>query len=67
MHAEHREFRAEWLEESIAARFWAVVAEHPDRVAVLGEEGPLTYAEGAAGGPGGAGGGARPGRPGGGG
>ncbi|WP_431894795.1 non-ribosomal peptide synthetase [Nonomuraea sp. bgisy101] len=45
MHAEHREFRAEWLEESIAARFWAVVAEHPDRVAVLGEEGPLTYAE----------------------
>ncbi|MGW5681227.1 AMP-binding protein [Nonomuraea sp. NPDC003754] len=45
MRAEHRDFRADWLEESIAARFWAVVAEHPDRVAVLGEEGPLTYAE----------------------
>ncbi|GGS45860.1 peptide synthetase [Planobispora rosea] len=43
--AEHREFRAEWIEESIAARFWAVVAEHPGRIAVLGEDGPLTYAE----------------------
>lgn len=41
----HREFRAEWLEESIAARFWAVAGEHPGRAAVLGDDGPVTYAE----------------------
>ncbi|MGP3919558.1 non-ribosomal peptide synthetase [Nonomuraea sp. 10N515B] len=33
------------LGESIAARFWAVVAEHPGRTAVLGDDGALTYAE----------------------
>ncbi|MGP3964119.1 non-ribosomal peptide synthetase [Nonomuraea sp. 3N208] len=33
------------LGESIAARFWAVVAEHPGHTAVLGDDGALTYAE----------------------
>ncbi|SDM80969.1 non-ribosomal peptide synthetase [Nonomuraea jiangxiensis] len=33
------------LGESITDRFWAVVAEHPERTAVLGDDGPLTYAE----------------------
>ncbi|GLX00432.1 amino acid adenylation domain-containing protein [Microtetraspora sp. NBRC 16547] len=41
----HREFRAEWLEESIAARFWRVVEEHPDRLAVIGDDRTLSYAE----------------------
>ncbi|MFE0145751.1 amino acid adenylation domain-containing protein [Nonomuraea sp. NPDC059007] len=38
---EHREFRAEWLAESIPARFLAAARAHPDRPALDG----LTYAE----------------------
>ncbi|MFI9558776.1 amino acid adenylation domain-containing protein [Nonomuraea endophytica] len=38
---EHREFRAEWLAESIPARFLAAARTHPDRPALDG----LSYAE----------------------
>lgn len=38
---EHREFRAEWLAESIAARFQAAAHAHPDRPALD----DVTYAE----------------------
>ncbi|SDL05752.1 amino acid adenylation domain-containing protein [Nonomuraea maritima] len=33
------------LDASITARFWAVVAKHPQRPAVLDDDGALTYAE----------------------
>lgn len=34
-----------WTAETIHGRFWQVVAEHPDRPAVIGADETLTYAE----------------------